>query len=191
MADGCAERREIYLDDPESGACPICQRREATAEHIVAGRQTIRSPTASVQRATFTRSPSTTGSTVTGISMCEIGRCDFHDIAANGLQCGLCDRVIGRTDDESVAGTIERDFYGSPLSEGTVVSSIHEGSGEDDVYQRWLSEQEAVSRTTISTANTPASPDYSSPGTTSTAAAWQDREEALNEARVQELSRNF
>ncbi|KAK4902874.1 hypothetical protein LTR27_000813 [Elasticomyces elasticus] len=140
---------------------------------------------------TFTRSPSTAGSTITGISMCEIGRCDFHDIAANGLQCGLCDRIVGRTDDESVAGTIERDFYGSPLSEGTVVSSIHEGSGEDEVYQRWLSRQETVSRTTARTANTPASPDYSTPGTTSTAAAWQDREEALNEARAQDVSRNF
>ncbi|KAK5680267.1 hypothetical protein LTS10_007194 [Elasticomyces elasticus] len=191
MADDCAERREVYLDEPESGACPICQRRKASTAHIVTGGQSIRSPTASVQRPAFIRSPSTAGSTITGISMCEIGRCDFHDIAANGLQCGLCDRIIGRTDDESVAGTIERDFYGSPLSEGTVVSSIRESSGEDGVYQRWLSEQETVSRTTTRPANTPASPDYSTPGTTSTAAAWQDREEALNEARVQELSRNF
>ncbi|KAK3656881.1 hypothetical protein LTR56_002862 [Elasticomyces elasticus] len=178
MADDCAERREIYLDDPE-------------LEPNVAGRQTIGSPTASLRRPTFVRSRSTAGSTITGISMCEIGRCDFHDIAANGLQCGLCDRIVGRTDDESVAGTIERDFYGSPLSEGTVVSSIHEGSCEDEVYQRWLSEQETVSRTTTRPANTPASPDYSTPGTTSTAAAWQDREEALNEARVQDVSRNF
>ncbi|KAK5715023.1 hypothetical protein LTR15_010439 [Elasticomyces elasticus] len=191
MADDCAERREAYLDDPEPGACPICQRREASAEHIAAARQTIRSPTASLRRPTFVRSPSTAGSTVTGISMCEIGRCDFHDIAANGLQCGLCDRAIGRTDDESVAGTVERDFYDSPLSEGTVVSSIHEGSGEDEVYQRWLSEQETVSRTTTRTANTPVSPDYSTPGTTSTAAAWQVREEALKEGRVHDLSRNF
>ncbi|KAK5697971.1 hypothetical protein LTR97_006931 [Elasticomyces elasticus] len=191
MADDCAERREAYLDDPESGACPICQRREASAEHIAAARQTIRSPTASLRRPTSVRSPSTAGSTVTGISMCEIGRCDFHDIAANGLQCGLCDRAIGRTDDESVAGTVERDFYDSPLSEGTVVSSIHEGSGEDEVYQRWLSEQETVSRTTTRTANTPVSPDYSTPGTTSTAAAWQVREEVLKEGRVHDLSRNF
>ncbi|KAK3627372.1 hypothetical protein LTR22_022756 [Elasticomyces elasticus] len=191
MADDCAERREVYLDEPESGACPICLRREASTEHNVAGMQTIRSPTASVRRPTFMRSPSTAGSTITGVSMCEIGRCDFHDIAANGLQCGLCDRVIGRTDHESVAGTIERDFYGSPFSEATVLSSIHEGSGEDEVYQRWLSEQEMVSRTTTRTANTPASPDYSTPGTTSTAGAWQNREEALNEARVQELSKNF
>ncbi|KAK4956765.1 hypothetical protein LTR10_006293 [Elasticomyces elasticus] len=191
MADDCAERREVYLDEAESGACPICQRRDASAEHIVTGSQSITSLPASVRRPTFVRSPSTAGSTVTGISMCEIGRCDFHDIAANGLQCGLCDRIVGRSDDESVTGTIERDFYGSPLSEGTVVSSIHEGSGEDEVYQRWLSEQETVSRTTTRPANTPASPDYSTPRTTSTAAAWQDREEALNEARVQDVSRNF
>ncbi|KAK5740625.1 hypothetical protein LTR17_004430 [Elasticomyces elasticus] len=191
MADDCAERREVYLDDPEPGACPICQRRDALEQHTVTGGQSIRSPTASLRRPTFVRSPSTAGSTITGISMCEIGRCDFHDIAANGLQCGLCDRVIGRTDDESVAGTTERGFYGSPLIEGTVVSSIHEGSGEDEVNQRWLSDQETPSRTTTRPANTQASPDYSTPGTTPTAAAWQDREEALNEAREQDVSRNF
>ncbi|KAK5132704.1 hypothetical protein LTR08_008748 [Meristemomyces frigidus] len=29
LPDDCAERRDVYVEDPESGECPLCQRREA------------------------------------------------------------------------------------------------------------------------------------------------------------------
>ncbi|KAK5125809.1 hypothetical protein LTR85_012085 [Meristemomyces frigidus] len=46
LPDDCADRRCIYLDSPERGPCPMCEQREAFAQHVQQSTTSVPSGTA-------------------------------------------------------------------------------------------------------------------------------------------------
>ncbi|KAK4547652.1 hypothetical protein LTR36_000609 [Oleoguttula mirabilis] len=77
LPDDCADRRSVYLDNPEPEPCPICERRDAFARHVQQGMATSfdRSPQSSGAysiRARETQGSSSSNSNSTPLALVDI-----------------------------------------------------------------------------------------------------------------------